>query len=64
MKLCAGQRVVFFAAWSTWRGMKGRVADTGRPGTWVLIDGDVHPVAVSDREVVEDTDGVTLTGAE
>ncbi len=59
----AGQRVVFFAAWSTWRGMKGRVVAKGL-GLWVLIDGDTHAVAVSDREVVEDTDGLTLTGAE
>jgi hypothetical protein len=59
----AGERVVFFAAWSTWRGMKGRVVERG-PGLWVLIDGDRFAVAVSDREVVEDTDEVTLTGAE
>lgn len=46
-----GSRVVFFAAWSTWRGMHGRVVDRS-PGLWVLIDGDKHPVAVSSAEVI------------
>ena len=47
----AGDRVVFFASWSTWRGMRGRVVANG-PGLWVLIDGDTHPVAVRASEVV------------
>ncbi len=60
----AGDRVVFFAPWSTWRGMRGRVTKT-HPGLWVLIDGDTHPVAVSSAEVVKDEPShVSMTGAE
>ncbi len=51
MSLYPGDLVTFFAAWSSWRGERGRVVDNG-PGLWVLIDGDLHPVAVSESEVV------------
>jgi hypothetical protein len=46
-----GDRVTFFASWSTWRGMHGRIVPNG-PGLWVLIDGDTKPVAVNASEVV------------
>ncbi len=64
MNLYPADRVMFFAAWSTWRGMRGRVVDR-RPGLWVLIDGDTQPVAVSTSEVVRDeASSTSLTGAE
>ncbi len=63
MSLYPGDAVVFFAHWSTWRGMRGRVVDR-KPGLWVLIDGDQHPVAVSDREVVRDESELHMGGAE
>ncbi len=60
-----GDRVTFFAAWSTWRGLRGTVTKV-RPGLWVLIDGDTHPVAVSASEVeVARTDTeINMSGAE
>jgi hypothetical protein len=64
VRLYVNDRVVFFAQWSTWRGMKGCVTKTA-PGLWVLIDGDVFPVAVSASEVVRDESStMNLTGAE
>jgi hypothetical protein len=59
-----GDRVLFFAPWSSWRGMRGRVVKHGL-GLWVPIDGDAHPVAVSASEVVRDEPSmVSMTGAE
>lgn len=50
-----GDRVVFFAAWSSWRGEHGTVTQT-KP-LFVLLDGDVLPIAASTREVVVDACG-------
>lgn len=58
-----GDRVEFFAQWSTWRGLHGEVK-TAHPGLWVLIDGDTHPVAVSDREIIHEPSTRHLGGAE
>lgn len=63
MKLYPRDRVLFFASWSTWRGMRGSVVDRG-PGLWVLIDGDTHPVAVSASEVVRDVEATAMVAGE
>lgn len=62
--LYVNDRVIFFAKWSTWRGMRGRVTKT-TPGVWVLVDGDTHPVAVSGSEIVRDeVSQINMTGCE
>ena len=59
------RRVVFFSHWSSWHGERGRVVDTGRPGLWVLIDGDTAPVAVSVGECIpEDESTVRMVAGE
>jgi hypothetical protein len=64
MNLYPGDPVVFFASWSTWRGMSGRVVRHSLPGIWVLIDGDAQPVAVSTSEVIRDESEHHMGGAE
>jgi hypothetical protein len=44
----AGDRVMVFAAWSSWRGRRGTVVEA-RP-LWVRLDGDDKPLAMSARE--------------
>ena len=63
MTFYVNDRIVFFAQWSTWRGMTGRVTAT-KPGLWVLIDGDTQPVAVTDREIVREPSAHHIGGAE
>lgn len=45
-----GDKVWFFAQWSSFHGLTGEVTVI-TPRLMVLIDGDRHPVAVGDREV-------------
>lgn len=63
MTFYVGDRVSFFAAWSTWRGERGTVTAVG-PNLWVRIDGDTYPVAVDTSEVVRDEQQDHVGGAE
>ena len=58
-----GARVVVTARWSSFHTMKGRVTST-TPHLMILIDHDVHPIRVGDREVALVEEPLTLTGAE
>ena len=59
-----GDRVYFFANWSSFRTMRGEVTQTA-PYLMVRLDGDVHPIRVHEREVVhEQASEVSMTGAE
>ena len=58
-----GDRVVVTAMWSSFHTMKGRVVATA-PHLMILIDHDVHPIRVGEREVAIISDQLNPTGAE
>ncbi len=61
--LYVGDRVRVVAAWSSFVGMSGVVTAT-RPHLMVRLDGDRHPIRVSDSEVMPDFREISMTGAE
>ena len=59
-----GDRALFVASWSSWRGMRGEVKETS-PHLMILLDGDRLPIRVHPRECIpEEPSEVSLTGAE
>lgn len=57
-------RVRVTAAWSSFYGMRGRVTQV-EPHIMIIIEGDVQPIRVGEREIVlDEPDEIPLTGAE
>jgi hypothetical protein len=58
-----GARVLVFAEWSSFRGMRGTVTQSA-PFMMVLLDGERQPLRVGKSEVLEESEPLTLTGPE
>lgn len=46
----AGDRVIVFASWSSWKGQRGTVVEPCP--LWVRLDGEGEPMAMSLAEVI------------
>lgn len=46
-----GQRVLFIASWSSFKGKRGHVCQT-EPVLMVVMDDDPKPIRVGEREVI------------